>query len=367
MKKKGYHTQNESHKNTIYGKQALDFIKQYYDTQKLDNIKNEYIAKDTLEDIALSSDKKPLISVIIPTYNRKDMLLRAVESVLMQKYSNIEIIIINDCSTDETKNYLDELSTNIQIVRVINNSINMNAGYNRNLGFREAKGDYVVFLDDDDYYIDNNFFSKAINIHNSYGDLAFVAANAFIEEKQNKKLIVSNINMTGIIKKDQYLKGFQINLKKPLSTFTSVFNKKILDNLDFENMKMMNDSSIYLRSLLVLDAYIMNDIIGVYVIHESNISKGLNTDFIIMNLEEKSWVFNEALKRNLSIEKSWLSKQIVSTIGYFIRGSKPSTNNIICLLKWINENLKYYKFMTSYKIVNIYAKQTLKTYLINGN
>ncbi|MBV1710234.1 MAG: glycosyltransferase [Erysipelothrix sp.] len=93
----------------------------------------------------------PLISVIIPTYNRVNMLKRAITSVQSQTYPKLEVVVINDCSTDETFNYLESLKFTKGDLKIIHNEKNLNAGKNRQIGYQNCTGEYVVFLDDDDF------------------------------------------------------------------------------------------------------------------------------------------------------------------------------------------------------------------------
>lgn len=98
----------------------------------------------------------PLVSIIIPTYGRADMLGRAVDSVLNQTYQNIEIIIVNDNTKDSiyyeaTIKVIETYKYNKKI-KVISIGVNVGGGLARNLGIEKAKGEYVSFLDDDDYY-----------------------------------------------------------------------------------------------------------------------------------------------------------------------------------------------------------------------
>ena len=95
-------------------------------------------------------DKKdiPLVSIIIPTYNRSHILNRAVQSVLLQTLSNFEIIIINDGSTDATVDYVNKLLD--QRIRFINLQQNYGASYARNIGIMYAYAELVAFLDSDD-------------------------------------------------------------------------------------------------------------------------------------------------------------------------------------------------------------------------
>lgn len=90
-----------------------------------------------------------LTSVIIPTYNRSNCLQDAIESVFSQTYSNIELIVINDGSTDDTADHLEKYNSEIT---TITNDENKGVSYSRNRGIKCATGEYVAFLDDDDQW-----------------------------------------------------------------------------------------------------------------------------------------------------------------------------------------------------------------------
>lgn len=87
-----------------------------------------------------------LVSVVIPTYNRPDLLTRAVDSVKNQTYSNIEIIVVDDASPIDPTEGLSAYKD----LHLFRNSENMGACYSRNLGLSKAKGEFINFLDDDD-------------------------------------------------------------------------------------------------------------------------------------------------------------------------------------------------------------------------
>jgi glycosyltransferase involved in cell wall biosynthesis len=90
----------------------------------------------------------PLVSVVIPTYNRSHVLNRAVQSVLLQTLSNFEIIIVNDGSTDATVDCVNKLLD--RRIRFINLQQNYGASYARNIGIIDARAELVAFLDSDD-------------------------------------------------------------------------------------------------------------------------------------------------------------------------------------------------------------------------
>lgn len=110
------------------------------------------------------------ISVIIPTYNTEQYIKECIDSVLNQTYQNFEIIVVNDGSTDNTLEVLANIKTDKLKVITIKNS---GQGYARNMALKEATGDYIMFLDSDDY-IENVTFELAIKrIEEDKSDLVY--------------------------------------------------------------------------------------------------------------------------------------------------------------------------------------------------
>lgn len=139
-----------------------------------------------------------LISIIVPVYNVKNYLKTCLNSLIKQTYDNIEIIIVDDGSTDESGLICDQYAADKKNIRVIHKS---NGGLSdaRNEGLRNANGDYVVFVDSDDY-VDNTFIEilKKGFIDNTI-DISCCAYLRFNDgttpikkEKNNKNFILSN-------------------------------------------------------------------------------------------------------------------------------------------------------------------------------
>lgn len=99
--------------------------------------------------------KIPLISVIIPTYNCKKYIARAIDSVFDQQIDNLEIIVVDDSSTDDTFQYLTKKYQNK--IKIFQHKTNQNLGAARNTGLAEAQGKYIFFFDSDDWLNQNAF------------------------------------------------------------------------------------------------------------------------------------------------------------------------------------------------------------------
>ena len=110
-------------------------------------------------------------SIIIPAYNAEQFIAATLESVFNQTYKNFEIIVVDDCSTDNTYNILKKYNN----IRLFQTPQNMRQGGARNLGLSNSTGEYVVFLDSDDTLYENDSLEKLSNTinQNSYPDIIY--------------------------------------------------------------------------------------------------------------------------------------------------------------------------------------------------
>ena len=95
-----------------------------------------------------------MISIITSSYNSEKTIARTIDSVLNQTHSDFELIIVNDCSTDKSLEIINSFKD--ERIKVINNDKNYGAGISRLNGIKSAEGDYITFLDSDDYYNPNS-------------------------------------------------------------------------------------------------------------------------------------------------------------------------------------------------------------------
>ncbi|MBI9070037.1 MAG: glycosyltransferase family 2 protein [Melioribacteraceae bacterium] len=112
-------------------------------------------------------NKDILISVVIPTYNRAFIIKKCLDSVLEQTFHNLEVLVVDDGSTDNTKEVVE--SINDSRINFIESEKNGGACAARNIGINAAKGDYIAFLDSDDYWLKDKL-EKQINCLKDSGD-----------------------------------------------------------------------------------------------------------------------------------------------------------------------------------------------------
>lgn len=175
-------------------------------------------------------EKLPLVTVYIPTYNRISLLKRAVESVLNQDYPAIELIVVDDGSSDGTVEYLEYIAKKEHRIRYFVNTANSGACVSRNKAIDAASGFFITGLDDDDYFCSDHISSFISTWDKKPGNVVALYANQIrkINEINLKKaypkprfcsfsdLICANWVGNQIFTKTKWLQdsgGFDINFK----------------------------------------------------------------------------------------------------------------------------------------------------------
>ena len=120
----------------------------------------------------------PLISVIIPVYNVEAYITQCLDSVLRQTHTNLEIICVDDCGQDNSIEMINTIAKNDERIVVVRNTANAGIAVARNTGMKAANGEYISFLDSDDYFDINALKNMVDNAINTNADI--VAANTMV-------------------------------------------------------------------------------------------------------------------------------------------------------------------------------------------
>ena len=201
---------------------------------------------------------KPLVSVIIPYYNNEDTIVRAIKSVLSQTYTQIELILINDGSVDNSYNLVNEFieKNKIEISLVNIKQENLGPSVARNKGILLAKGMYVAFLDADDTW-EREKLQIQMDLLNKNPKIDMLGCNFYIniqsEGKKIKKYFVRDklkkISFNSMLYKHFYATPCVI-VKKSVILEVGMFN---------ENQKYMEDSLLFTKITRDYEAYMIND------------------------------------------------------------------------------------------------------------
>ena len=117
-----------------------------------------------LKEIPSKPILNPIVTVVIPVYNSKNYISRAMKSIQNQNIQNIEIILVNDYSKDNTSNVIKELQMKDKRIKIINNQKNKGILYSRCIGTLSAKGKYIFPLDNDDMFLDEDVFEEVTTV-----------------------------------------------------------------------------------------------------------------------------------------------------------------------------------------------------------
>ncbi len=216
------------------------------------------------------NNKEPLVSVILLSYNHCDFLRRAIESVVKQTYMNLEIIISDDCSSDNSVNIINEF-TDSRIVKIVNKK-NLGAVTNNNNALRLASGKYIAILNSDDYWDKRKIELqvKFLEENNEYGAVfsrAYIVNENNIIIKKSKYFDVSifdqdNRSRTAWIRKLFYEQNClchpSVLIRRELYFKTELYNpllkqlpdyKMWIDIIKLTNIFIIQEKLVYYRVL----------------------------------------------------------------------------------------------------------------------
>ena len=130
-----------------------------------------------------------LISIIIPCYNIENYIEKCIESIENQTYKDIEIIAVDDCSKDGTLVKLKELQERYSNLQVYQNDKNRGAAYSRNFAMKKAKGEYIGFVDSDDYITDDYYEKLMETAEKEKADLVATDIEIVYENNSNAPIL----------------------------------------------------------------------------------------------------------------------------------------------------------------------------------
>lgn len=182
-----------------------------------------------------------LVSVIMPYFKKKKYVLKSLNSIISQSYKKLEIIIIDDELSQESRYLMKKISNLDKRIKIISNQSNFGAGISRNNGMQISKGEYIAFCDCDDIWLRNKLevqlkFMENNCLNFTHTSYAIIDSNDKIIGQREAKKIVSYKNL---------IKSCDIGLS------TVIIKKSLLknNNLKFPNLKTKEDYVLWLRIL----------------------------------------------------------------------------------------------------------------------
>lgn len=284
------------------------------------------------------------LSVIIPVYNAEKYLEESIMSILNQSFTDFELIIINDLSTDKSLEIIKKLKEFDHRIILINNEINSGPSKSRNKAIAECKGNYIAFMDADDIALPNRF-EEQIKILNENPEIAVCGTwFTLFGEKIDSQLINHYENHDEL--RVRFLNECYIGAP------TVMCRKEVFDNDLFnDEYIIMGDYELWTRLICKFQFYNIQKSLLNYRWHESNIS---HTSKINRNTTHKTIRFNQLKQLNIL-------GNYENNIEYLLALNYEETKNINTLVKIFNAASILIKNNTELKIFSeIYFNQIIK-------
>lgn len=220
------------------------------------------------------------VSVIVPVYNVKEVLKKCVDSILNQTYKNIEIILINDGSSDNSGKICDEYEIKYKGIKVFHQK-NSGVSAARNVGIEAATGDYIQFVDSDDY-IEPNMIEKLVQAMNDNVHLVICGYRCICINGTNKEIIAS---IKGTFNKDQFTFFFGKLFSEGLinSPCNKLYRKRMLKiyNIIFDdNLNMGEDLLFNIKYFKICNGItIIDDSLYNYFNSDNSLTRKFIKDF----------------------------------------------------------------------------------------
>ena len=273
----------------------------------------------------------PLVSIVINCYNGEKYLRHSIESILDQSYQNLELIFWDNHSTDQSKNIIKSYDDKrIKYFFSQNHSTLYQA---RNLALKECKGEFISFLDVDDYYLKDRIVKQLLHFKDQKVGVTYSNYYRYYEDINKKKLLTNKMLPSGNLTK-------YILEESQISFMTVMIRKKSLESLQFnfdQKYSIIGDYDLLYRLSFNWDFYYIKEPLAVYRIHNDNFSK----NSILFIDELKDW-YNKNYNSFIN-KKNYIYKKII----FFQALEYSSKKNILKFFK------EFWKFPMSFDKIKL--------------
>lgn len=278
------------------------------------------------------------VSVIVPVYNTEKYLKKCMDSLLNQNFDDYEIIVINDLSPGNAEEIIN--SYNDKKIVYIKNKTNKGIGYNRNLGIKKAKGEYICFIDSDDY-VKENFISKMYN-YSKENNLDLCVCDYVNVNENGKMLEKFNLAKFDITNYDNCNKILcEINL----GPCNKLFKKDMLINnkIQFsEKLKYEDLSFVALSIKNSIKIGKINEPLNYFTVH--NNSETTTRDKRVFDIFKQLDIVREEYKKGKYLDELTVSVLLNYTIQQRYQIDKNVQSKFIdAAFKYLNDNDIDYK------------------------
>jgi glycosyltransferase involved in cell wall biosynthesis len=225
--------------------------------------------------------KEDLVSIIMPTYNSADFVEESIESILSQTYTNWELIITDDNSTDDTRLILQRYASEYKNIKYFFLYQNSGAGYCRNNSIKHAQGRYIAFCDSDDRWVPEKLERQVKFMHEKKCCLCYSSYYTCDEES----------NLNGIVKVPPKLTLKSMKHDNKIGCLTGIYDTSFFGKFYMPPIRKRQDWAMFLNIMKKCEvAYGITDPLAYYRILNNSISRNKHT-LLKYNAEVYSSIF----------------------------------------------------------------------------
>lgn len=212
----------------------------------------------------MRTDSRPFFSIVIPVYNRSLLIKKAIECIIDQTFSNWELVIVDDASTDNTSEIVSEFCKKDPRVKLIKHATNKERGEARNTGIKNAVGTYICFLDSDDLFLENHLQVFYDHLSSTNFPKALLFTNSYLENEQGER-------HKKIVPDFPEAEKFAYILRYTFNPTRVCVHKDIVKEIKFDiSIPGLEDIDLWLRIALSHPIIHIKEYTNVYLVHEGS-------------------------------------------------------------------------------------------------
>lgn len=278
---------------------------------------------------------QPLISIVVPTYNRVNLISETIESALNQTYSNLEIIVLDNNSSDDSYEFLVSKYSGQKNIFIYKNETTLDIVLNWKKALSYANGEYCHILWSDDL-IDSQFITKCFNflINNSSAGFVYTRTAFFSSFGCNHKDVYI-LGKTGLYSSDVFIHKSLLDppLSVPVSPANALFRTKDLKknlvsdipnnfNIDYSTIGQGNDLLLFLNTFLDYTHFgYLDERLSFFRVHDDSLTLATDSFKVTYNYHIAKAYFMTISKTSKILYRRFNSKTLVLILlGYFLRG-----------------------------------------------
>lgn len=251
------------------------------------------------------------VSIVMPAFNAEKYIVDAIDSVTNQTYTNWELLIVDDCSTDNTREIVTSIDDNR--IRYLKNPTNSGAAISRNYALREADGKWIAFLDSDDVWTPNKLEKQ----------IEFMMEHGYAFTFTDYRICLNGSWLPYVCTGPNHVNKKKMYDYCYFSTITVMYDREKVGLIQIANLRKNNDYAMWLKAIEKADAYRLDECLSFYIKHDGSVSSGSKLKLIKWHYK----LFREGQGFNPIISVILTVNNLVHGVWKKIHYREPVTDN----------------------------------------